>query len=111
MAFFLIVEAKKGSQYSGVPCIGTFHTGLMNTPAHVSGLSGLSGQPAAPPVELDQSRGPGMWKLQQSMMVQTALGTKRRLPPVTLTHAVRTFVLKLYKRILQLMLCFKSCKN
>ena len=82
MALFLIVE-------------DTFHTGLMNTPAHVSGLSGLSGQPAAPPVELDQSRGPGMWKLQQLMTVQTALGTKPRLLPVTQTHAVRTFILKL----------------
>ena len=70
----------------------------MNTPAHVSGLSGLSGQLAAPPVELDQSRGAGKWKLQQSMTVQTALGIKLRLPPATLTHAVRNFVL--YRRIL-----------
>ena len=64
----------------------------MNIRAPVSGLSGPSGQRAALPVELDQSRGPGMWKLQQSMMVQTALGTKLRLPPATLTHAVRNII-------------------
>merc|ERR1711988_867229 len=59
----------------------------MNTPAPVSGLSGLSGQPAAPPVELDPSRGPGMWKLKQSTTAQTALGTKLKPLPATLTHA------------------------
>ena len=72
----------------------------MNIPAPVSGLSGLSGQPAAPPVELDQSKGPGMWKLQQSTTAQTALGKKLKPLPATLTHAVRTLVIKLYKRIL-----------
>ena len=71
-------------------CIGKLLTGLMNTPAPVSGLSGLSGQPAAPPVELDPSRGPGMWKLKQSMTAQTALGKKLKPLPATLTHAVRT---------------------
>ena len=78
-------------QVGSAMCIGILHTGLMNTPAPVSGLSGLSGQPAAPPVELDPSRGPGMWKLKQSTTAQTALGTKLKPLPATLTHAVRTF--------------------
>ena len=62
----------------------------MNTPVPVFGLSGQSGQPAAPPVELDQSKGPGMWKLQQSTTAQTVLGKKLKPLPATLTHVVRT---------------------
>ena len=81
-------------------CIGKLHTGLMNTPAHVSGQSGQSGLPAAPHAELAQSRGQEMWKHQQLMTEQTALGTKLRPLPATLTHAVRKFVIKLYRRIL-----------
>ena len=77
-------------QIGSAMCIGILHTGLMNTPAPVSGLSGPSGQPAAPPVELDPNRGPGMWKLKQSTTAQTALGTKLKPLPATLTHAVRT---------------------
>ena len=62
----------------------------MNIPAPVSGLSGPSGQPAALPAELDQSKGPGMSKLQLSTTAQTALGKKLKPLPATLTHAVRT---------------------
>merc|ERR1712226_1843169 len=64
--------------------------GLMNTPAHVSGLSGPSGPHAAQPVELEQSRGPGRLTLQQSMTEQTALGTVLRPAHATLIHAQLT---------------------
>ena len=70
----------------------------MNTPAHVSGQSGQSGLPAAPHAELAQSRGPEMWKHQQLITGQNAMGTKLRPLPATLTHAVTNFVL--YRRIL-----------
>ena len=91
-----------------MPYIGKLHTGLMNTPAHVSGQFGQSGLPAAPHAELAQSRGPEMWKHQQLMTEQTALGTKLRPLPVTLIHAVRKFVIKLYRRTLvpRLLSCF-----
>ena len=65
-------------------------TGLMNTPAHVSGQSGLSGPLAAQPVELEQNRGPGKLKLLQSMTALTALGTVLRPAPATPTHAQLT---------------------
>merc|ERR1711974_437198 len=64
--------------------------GLMNTPAHVSGLSGASGPHAAQPVELEQSRGPGRLKLQQSMTERIALATVLRPAPAILTHAQLT---------------------
>ena len=60
----------------------------MSTPAHVSGLSGPSGLHAVPPVEQEQSKGQGMWILQQSMMEQPVMGRKQRPLPATLNHAV-----------------------
>ena len=84
---FSVAAEKRSTIY-----FGTFHTGSMNTPAHVSGLSGPSGPRAAQPVELEQSRGPGKLKLLQSMTAQTALGTVLRPAPATPTHAVRALM-------------------